>query len=80
MNSHGPHQRYKLSSAPGFCFFKHVLLVSSPQDRYVPISSALLHSCHKAESERGMSLVYKEMVQNLLGQFFSLQFVMMVEM
>lgn len=58
---------FKLSAQPGFQFFKHVLLVSSPQDRYVPVSAALLHTCHKAESERIMSPVYKEMVQNLLG-------------
>jgi hypothetical protein len=57
---------YRLSAAPGFELFKHVLLVSSPQDKYIPISSALLHTCHKAESERSHGPIYQEMVANLL--------------
>ena len=33
---------YKLSLAPGMSRFKHVVLVASPQDKYVPMQSALI--------------------------------------
>ena len=39
---------YKLSLAPGMSRFKHVVLVASPQDKYVPMQSALIgpHGMH----------------------------------
>ena len=39
---------YKLSSKPCFELFRHVLLVSSPQDHYVPRHSARVEFCAEA--------------------------------
>lgn len=55
---------YKLSEAPGFEFFRHVVLVSCPSDQYGPFDSArveigtMVHMHSNAEA-------YEEMVRNI---------------
>lgn len=58
---------YKLSQKPGLEFFKHVLLVGSSQDRYVPYHSSRIEMCKAAQRESsGLGSVYGEMVANIL--------------
>ncbi|KAL5015813.1 hypothetical protein ScPMuIL_005402 [Solemya velum] len=59
---------YKLSQKPGLEFFRHVLLVGSSQDRYVPYHSSRIEMCKAAQRESsGMGSVYGEMVANILN-------------
>ena len=39
---------YRLSKRPGLALFRNVLLVSSPQDHYVPRHSARIEMCQSA--------------------------------
>lgn len=58
---------YRLSQKPGLEFFKHVLLVGSSQDRYVPYHSSRIEMCKAAQRESsGLGSVYGEMVANIL--------------
>lgn len=57
---------YKLSTKPTFELFKNVLLVSSPQDRYVPYHSARIEMCKAALKDSVYGSIYKEMVYNIL--------------
>ncbi|XP_046554635.1 protein FAM135A-like [Haliotis rubra] len=58
---------YKLSCKPVLQHFKHVLLVGSNQDRYVPYHSSRIEYCKAAQRDGGlMGSVYKEMVENTL--------------
>ena len=57
---------YKLSKKPTFEYFKNVLLVASPQDRYVPFHSARIEMCKAALKDGMYGAVYKEMVANIL--------------
>ncbi|KAJ8250149.1 hypothetical protein COCON_G00220710 [Conger conger] len=57
---------YQLSQKAGLQFFKHVVLVSSLQDRYVPYHSARIEMCKPALKDRQSGPVYTEMIQNLL--------------
>ncbi|XP_071485952.1 protein FAM135A-like [Diadema antillarum] len=58
---------YKLSKAPGLTNFKHVVLVGSLQDRYVPIHSARIELCRAALKDRSLyGSVYTEMLHNIL--------------
>ncbi|XP_071118138.1 protein FAM135A-like isoform X1 [Haliotis cracherodii] len=58
---------YKLSCKPVLQHFKHVLLVGSNQDRYVPYHSSRIEYCKAAQRDGGlMGSVYKEMVENIL--------------
>uniref|UniRef100_A0A8C4ZX21 DUF676 domain-containing protein n=1 Tax=Gadus morhua TaxID=8049 RepID=A0A8C4ZX21_GADMO len=57
---------YLLSQKPGLQFFKNVVLVSSPQDRYVPFHSARIELCRTALKDRTTGPVYTEMINNLL--------------
>ena len=57
---------YKLSKKPTFEYFKNVLLVASPQDRYVPFHSARIEMCKAALKDGMYGAVYKEMVTNIL--------------
>uniref|UniRef100_A0A8C4NLX1 Family with sequence similarity 135 member B n=1 Tax=Dicentrarchus labrax TaxID=13489 RepID=A0A8C4NLX1_DICLA len=43
---------YLLSQKPGIQFFKNVVLVASPQDRYVPFHSARIEMCKTALKDR----------------------------
>jgi hypothetical protein len=45
---------YKLSTQPAFELFERTIFVASPQDKYVPLSSALLQPCSKVESDRSL--------------------------
>ncbi|KAI5100875.1 protein FAM135B, partial [Silurus meridionalis] len=57
---------YALSQKPGLQFFKNVVLVASPQDRYVPFHSARIEMCRSALKDRTTGPVYTEMINNLL--------------
>ncbi|XP_069778347.1 protein FAM135B [Narcine bancroftii] len=57
---------YKLSEKPGLQYFKNILLVASPQDRYVPFHSARIEMCKTALKDRQIGCVYTEMINNLL--------------
>ncbi|XP_041105171.1 protein FAM135B-like isoform X2 [Polyodon spathula] len=57
---------YLLSQKPGLQHFKNVVLVASPQDRYVPFHSARIEMCRTALKDRGTGPVYAEMINNLL--------------
>uniref|UniRef100_A0A8C6MMA9 Family with sequence similarity 135 member B n=1 Tax=Nothobranchius furzeri TaxID=105023 RepID=A0A8C6MMA9_NOTFU len=57
---------YLLSQKPGLQFFKNVVLVASPQDRYVPFHSARIEMCKTALKDRTTGPVYAEMINNLL--------------
>ena len=54
---------YTLSKDTGMECFRTVLLVASPQDRYVTLSSAMAHTCAQADSDRKLGPVYQEMVR-----------------
>ncbi|MEQ2298711.1 hypothetical protein AMECASPLE_008211 [Ameca splendens] len=57
---------YLLSQKPGLQYFKNVVLVASPQDRYVPFHSARIEMCTTALKDRSTGPVYTEMINNLL--------------
>ncbi|GFO18851.1 protein fam135a [Plakobranchus ocellatus] len=58
---------YKLSLKPVLQYFKHVLLVGSHQDRYVPYHSSRIEICRSAQKDTSvMGAVYREMVCNIL--------------
>uniref|UniRef100_A0AAQ4RD89 Family with sequence similarity 135 member B n=1 Tax=Gasterosteus aculeatus aculeatus TaxID=481459 RepID=A0AAQ4RD89_GASAC len=57
---------YLLSQKQGLQFFKNVVLVASPQDRYVPFHSARIEMCRTALKDRTTGPVYTEMIKNLL--------------
>ncbi|XP_039537411.1 protein FAM135B [Pimephales promelas] len=62
---------YRLSKKPGLQFFKNVVLVASPQDRYVPFHSARIEICRTALKDRTTGPVYTEMINNLLQPLLS---------
>lgn len=62
---------YTLSKKPGLQFFKNVVLVASPQDRYVPFHSARIEMCRTALKDRTTGPVYTEMINNLLQPLLS---------
>ncbi|XP_037022306.2 protein FAM135B [Artibeus jamaicensis] len=57
---------YRLSQKTGLQYFKNVVLVASPQDRYVPFHSARIEMCKTAFKDRHTGPVYAEMINNLL--------------
>ncbi|XP_037119376.1 protein FAM135B isoform X2 [Syngnathus acus] len=57
---------YLLSQKPGLQYFKNVVLVASPQDRYVPFHSARIEMCKTALKDKTTGPVYTEMINNLL--------------
>ncbi|XP_006879330.1 PREDICTED: protein FAM135B [Elephantulus edwardii] len=57
---------YQLSQKTGLQYFKNVVLVASPQDRYVPFHSARIEMCRTALKDRHTGPVYAEMINNLL--------------
>ncbi|XP_034867003.1 protein FAM135B [Mirounga angustirostris] len=57
---------YQLSQKTGLQYFKNVVLVASPQDRYVPFHSARIEMCKTALKDRHTGPVYAEMIHNLL--------------
>ncbi|XP_016107738.1 protein FAM135B-like [Sinocyclocheilus grahami] len=62
---------YTLSKKPGLQFFRNVVLVASPQDRYVPFHSARIEMCRTALKDRTTGPVYTEMINNLLQPLLS---------
>jgi hypothetical protein len=50
----------------GFEYFKNILLIASPQDRYVPFHSARIEICKAALKDTIHGSVYVEMIKNLL--------------
>ncbi|XP_042142887.1 protein FAM135B-like [Ixodes scapularis] len=59
---------YILSRAPGFEYFKHVLLMGSSQDRIVPVHSSNVQHCTESLADTTVTgKVYEEMIENLLG-------------
>ncbi|KAM6214337.1 protein FAM135B [Rhynchocyon petersi] len=58
---------YQLSQKTGLQYFKNVVLVASPQDRYVPFHSARIEMCKTALKDRHTGPVYAEMINNLLS-------------
>ncbi|VDP84230.1 unnamed protein product [Echinostoma caproni] len=58
---------YQLSASAGLDLFRYVLLVSSPQDRYVPYHSTRIELCKAAVRDSStLGVVYMEMVTNIL--------------
>ncbi|XP_036904493.1 protein FAM135B [Sturnira hondurensis] len=57
---------YRLSQKTGLQYFKNVVLVASPQDRYVPFHSARIEMCKMALKDRHTGPVFAEMINNLL--------------
>lgn len=57
---------YRLSTKPTFEHFKNILLVASPQDRYVPFHSARIEMCKAALKDSLYGAIYREMVTNIL--------------
>lgn len=57
---------YKLSKKPTFEYFKNILLLASPQDRYVPFHSARIEMCKGAVKDGMYGNAYREMVWNIL--------------
>eukprot|EP01135_Chromosphaera_perkinsii_P003442 Nk52_evm11s243 gene=Nk52_evmTU11s243 len=57
---------YKLSRQRGLEFFKHVLLVASSQDKYVPFHSARIEKFKGVEKYGKKGDVFEEMVHNIL--------------
>ncbi|XP_070798106.1 protein FAM135B [Pituophis catenifer annectens] len=57
---------YQLSQKTGLQYFKNIVLVASPQDRYVPFHSARIEMCKSALKDRHTGPVYAEMINNLL--------------
>ncbi|CAF4608010.1 unnamed protein product [Rotaria sp. Silwood1] len=57
---------YKLSKKPCLEYFKNILLIASPQDRYVPFHSARIELCKAALKDAVYGSIYVEMINNLL--------------
>ncbi|XP_075067783.1 protein FAM135B [Mixophyes fleayi] len=57
---------YQLSQKPGLQYFKNIVLVASPQDRYVPFHSARIEMCKNAIKDKHTGPIYTEMINNLL--------------
>eukprot|EP00041_Stephanoeca_diplocostata_P036338 m.1321012 g.1321012 ORF g.1321012 m.1321012 type:complete len:912 (-) comp24846_c0_seq26:1518-4253(-) len=57
---------YKLSKTNSLTLFQHVVLIASPQDKYVTLSSALLHATPQTTTDPKLGPIYEEMLQNLL--------------
>lgn len=57
---------YRLSKQPVLALFKHVILVSSAEDRYVPQHSACLQLCDQAVHDPRHGAVFISMVHHLV--------------
>ncbi|TGZ75249.1 hypothetical protein CRM22_000488 [Opisthorchis felineus] len=65
---------YKLNASAGLDLFRYVLLVSSPQDRYVPYHSTRIELCRAAvRDSSSLGIVYMEMVTNVLQRLIKSQ-------
>lgn len=59
---------YDLAGNGALRHFKHVILVSSPKDQYVPSYSARVQSSSRVEQDSRNGPALKEMTQKLLSQ------------
>jgi len=60
---------YKLCKLKTLEYFKNIILVSSPQDGYVPYHSARIDLCHASSSDNSRrGQVFTEMLNNCLDQ------------
>ncbi|MCO5547611.1 hypothetical protein L7F22_001062 [Adiantum nelumboides] len=59
---------FKLSEEKTFEYFQNVLLLSSPQDRYVPYHSARVEMCQAAVRDSRRGVVYTTMHRNCMDQ------------
>ncbi|KAI5077732.1 hypothetical protein GOP47_0007556 [Adiantum capillus-veneris] len=59
---------FKLSEEKTFEYFQNVLLLSSPQDRYVPYHSARVEMCQAAARDSRRGAVYMSMHRNCMDQ------------
>jgi hypothetical protein len=59
---------YKLASNDVLAHFQKVVFVSSPKDMYVPMYSARVCVCSKAETDPKLFQIYKSMALNLVSQ------------
>uniref|UniRef100_A0A061R6Z4 Protein fam135b-like n=1 Tax=Tetraselmis sp. GSL018 TaxID=582737 RepID=A0A061R6Z4_9CHLO len=60
---------YKLAMAEGMGLFKHVVLLSSMQDGYVPPHSARVEICLAATKDKKRGLAYRKMIGAIAGNF-----------
>lgn len=66
---------YRLSQFSGLQYFKHVLLASSPDDKYVPYHSARMEVPKECHKDKRYGIFYEEMVRNLLSDLDSVNLV-----
>ena len=59
---------YNLAGNGALSHFAHVILVSSPQDQYVPSYSARVQICNRVEQDARNGPALREMTLKLLGQ------------
>ena len=57
---------YKLAQRKELAWFKRLLLISSPMDKYVPFGSACVHMDVRAPEDREHGSVYVEMMNHVL--------------
>lgn len=62
---------FKLSQEKTFEYFQNTILLSSPQDRYVPYHSARIQLCHAATRDYKKGPAYRAMLKNCLNQIVS---------
>lgn len=61
---------FRLSQSDVLENFHHIILLASPQDRYVPYHSARMEMCSEAKKDSRRGALYKQMVQGCLCRFF----------
>lgn len=62
---------FKLSQEKTYEYFQNTILLSSPQDRYVPYHSARIQLCHAATRDYKKGPAYRAMLKNCLNQIVS---------
>lgn len=62
---------YNLSKADGLGYFRHIILVSSPQDTYSPYDSSRIQVSKQNSSNLRTSQAYFDMVDNILSRIKS---------
>ena len=58
----------RLASAEGLEWFKHMLLVSSSQDQWVPYESVRMQTPQEADSDSPRGAHYKNMVKSMMSR------------
>lgn len=57
---------YRLSKTNSMQLFRTVVLQASPHDKYVHLSSALIHPCAQSAADSKLGPLYEEMARNLI--------------